>query len=239
MRLGPRYCINYEALRYIKNPMPVVDHLLDRIASRYWVREYLCRECEDWKPEHGLSTYPRRPGAADNVGEHGGCSGCWYSHLDRTAAAEPPPRKELAMRLRVITQVLHGQQIQFEMKPPARSPRQPPPSRFPILGSTPHVSVAWSIVAPHAHRATLNHGQTLETLARRGGLHYAEFWCLIYEKPWVAYHRAHGVPQLRKLGMSLVSQILSDLPARAAQEPVSALAGSLAPTTSARDGRTP
>jgi hypothetical protein len=57
--------------------------------------------------------------------------------------------------------------------------------RFPLLRS--HLpaghgcppSVPWELVAPHERRARLNHDQSLERLAERGGLSPGELWCLV------------------------------------------------------------
>lgn len=72
--------------------------------------------------------------------------------------------------------------------------------RFPVLRSLPQYSpkereelrrcpesVPWTLVAKHRQRAIRNHGQPLETLARRGGLDPFELLALITDKPWRAY----------------------------------------------------
>lgn len=64
------------------------------------------------------------------------------------------------------------------------------PDRFPLLRSAiPHGlpcprSVPWELVAAHAKQAKLNHDQTLERLAERGGLDPRELWCVVHGKPW-------------------------------------------------------
>lgn len=45
-------------------------------------------------------------------------------------------------------------------------------------------SVPWAIVAPHERRAELNHGQTLERLAERGGLTLVEIGLLLCNRPY-------------------------------------------------------
>ncbi len=45
-------------------------------------------------------------------------------------------------------------------------------------------SVPWRFVAPHEKQAWDNHDQSLETLARRGGLHPAEMIAVITGKRW-------------------------------------------------------
>jgi hypothetical protein len=61
--------------------------------------------------------------------------------------------------------------------------------RFPVLRS--HLrglecpaSVPWALVEPHAARARLNHDQSLERLAERGGLSPAELWCVVNDRHW-------------------------------------------------------
>lgn len=41
-------------------------------------------------------------------------------------------------------------------------------------------SVPWFMVAPHESQAQINHGQSLEVLAERGGLHVIELWALVH-----------------------------------------------------------
>jgi hypothetical protein len=60
--------------------------------------------------------------------------------------------------------------------------------RFPILTSARIVgfpeSVPWSFVEPHRKRAMKNHSQTLERLAERGGLGWAELLDVVTDKAW-------------------------------------------------------
>ena len=49
--------------------------------------------------------------------------------------------------------------------------------RFPIQDGP---SVPWAFMAPHEAQARKNHGQTLEGLAKRGGLGCAEAWVIIH-----------------------------------------------------------
>lgn len=44
-------------------------------------------------------------------------------------------------------------------------------------------AVPWSAIAPHEQRAQLNHGQSLERLAERGGLSPKEFVAVISDRP--------------------------------------------------------
>lgn len=49
--------------------------------------------------------------------------------------------------------------------------------RFPIQDGP---SVPWEFMAPHESQARKNHGQTLEGLAKRGGLGCAEAWVIVH-----------------------------------------------------------
>lgn len=53
--------------------------------------------------------------------------------------------------------------------------------RFPIMGGP---SVPWRMVAPYDEQARVNHDQTLERLAERGGLAPDELWCVVHGKRW-------------------------------------------------------
>lgn len=44
--------------------------------------------------------------------------------------------------------------------------------------------VSWDAVKPHEAQAEANHDQTLEVLARRGGLHPVELWCVVKDMPY-------------------------------------------------------
>ena len=44
---------------------------------------------------------------------------------------------------------------------------------FPILKSN-GVTIPWKSIAPHEKQALINHGQSLEKLASRGGLSWCE-----------------------------------------------------------------
>lgn len=63
---------------------------------------------------------------------------------------------------------------------------------FPILGSKPRVSIPWGCIAPHARQADLNHYQTLERLAERGGLSWHEALAVLTDRKWEA---VKSVPQ--------------------------------------------
>lgn len=69
------------------------------------------------------------------------------------------------------------------------------PDKFPILerGAKP---IPFSKIAPYAKQAYRNHGQTLERLAERGGLSYAELWFVMNDDDWddrmMHYAQEHG-----------------------------------------------
>lgn len=43
-------------------------------------------------------------------------------------------------------------------------------------------AVPWAVVEPWRKRADRNHGQSLETLAARGGMCSQELWCAAHDK---------------------------------------------------------
>lgn len=73
-------------------------------------------------------------------------------------------------------------------------------TEFPVLLSTRRrrefadcpASVPWSFVEPHAAQAMKNHSQTLQRLARRGGLDPVEIKAVVLGLPfpWVSDHTA-------------------------------------------------
>lgn len=71
--------------------------------------------------------------------------------------------------------------------------------RFPILEHYryrgPRRSIPWSIVEPHEAQARLNHGQSLERLAERGGLSVDELWAVMHGVYW----RRETIPPAEEL----------------------------------------
>jgi hypothetical protein len=57
---------------------------------------------------------------------------------------------------------------------------------FPIHSCNRHLmhSVPWKVVAPHERQAQINHDQSLETLASRGGLTLCELAAVLEDRPW-------------------------------------------------------
>lgn len=75
---------------------------------------------------------------------------------------------------------------------------------FPILGTRPRVMVPWSFVEQGRKQAMINHDQTLERLADRGGLAWGElFMSLAGER----YSRLGGYPDQEKARV-LILQLL-------------------------------
>lgn len=57
--------------------------------------------------------------------------------------------------------------------------------QFPVLFSTPKKksdAIPWEVIAPHEEQAHINHGQSLERLAERGGLSYREMYAVLRNK---------------------------------------------------------
>ena len=77
--------------------------------------------------------------------------------------------------------------------------------RFPVLEKG-RPSVPWSAIADHARQADINHGQTLERLAERGGLSYAEFWFVVMDEDWDDWKMAHA----QEAGEDLVRRLNAD-----------------------------
>lgn len=57
-----------------------------------------------------------------------------------------------------------------------------PPDVMPILGTMGQATAPWSLLEPHADRAYLNHGQTLERLRDRGGLDICEVLAILEDR---------------------------------------------------------
>lgn len=129
------YRIDPYALMQHRDPLIVVETLVDRMERPGWSRESLCRRCEAWSPSQGEAARPRRPGA-DALES---CAGCWFGHLDLVeATAEPgqladelamleagsidraPGRRkrELRARAEYLRQLRRVRQAQLELEPP-------------------------------------------------------------------------------------------------------------------------
>lgn len=48
-------------------------------------------------------------------------------------------------------------------------------------------AIPWAVISSHERQADLNHGQTLNRLAERGGLDPAEAVAIIKDQPWPSH----------------------------------------------------
>lgn len=55
---------------------------------------------------------------------------------------------------------------------------------FPILNDPMITHIPWAVIAPHEKQAQTNHSQSLEGLARRGGLDVVEAVLIIRGQTW-------------------------------------------------------
>ncbi|WP_454018462.1 hypothetical protein [Azospirillum sp. Marseille-Q6669] len=60
-------------------------------------------------------------------------------------------------------------------------------------------SIPWSLVAPHRAQAQINHGQTLERLAERGGLAPCELLAVLENRPFRRMFPDDAIRQVRAL----------------------------------------
>lgn len=56
--------------------------------------------------------------------------------------------------------------------------------KFPIIQSNPPQSIPWEMLTPHENQAMINHYQSLERLASRGGLSWTEALAVLMDKKW-------------------------------------------------------
>lgn len=56
---------------------------------------------------------------------------------------------------------------------------------FPILGTNPKEYIPWDSIAPHKAQALINHGQSLEKLASRGGLSWCEALAVLRDSKFI------------------------------------------------------
>ena len=59
-----------------------------------------------------------------------------------------------------------------------------PPRLFPIKHDAMLTAIPWEAIQPHAAQALVNHRESLETLAERGGLTPCEALAVIEGRPW-------------------------------------------------------
>ena len=72
---------------------------------------------------------------------------------------------------------------------------------YPIMGGP---AVPWEMIRPHAQQAIVNHDQTLERLAERGGLSPAEAICVLLDEPLRARIRDP------KVAHTMLTQMIQD-----------------------------
>lgn len=58
------------------------------------------------------------------------------------------------------------------------------PREFMPIMRAPDFRLPWSLIAPHEAQAIKNHGQTLERLAERGGLGFAEAAAILEDRDY-------------------------------------------------------
>lgn len=56
--------------------------------------------------------------------------------------------------------------------------------KFPVINTKPQQYIPYDVLKCHEERVNLNHGQSLEQLADRGGLSWHEILCILEDKPW-------------------------------------------------------
>lgn len=56
--------------------------------------------------------------------------------------------------------------------------------KFPVLGTKPQEYIPHEVLIPHEKQAIINHGQTLQTLAERGGLTWYEIIKILKDEKW-------------------------------------------------------
>ena len=104
------YAIDHESVGRRPDPIVMIDHLVDKINDPGWDREQqLCDHCEGWTPQDGDKARPKRPGTPDPIL---GCSGCWYSNIDKLD--QPIAIKNHPIRRLRQPQLLESNQIRWD-----------------------------------------------------------------------------------------------------------------------------
>lgn len=67
---------------------------------------------------------------------------------------------------------------------------------MPYLDHPQMTPLPWRILRPHARQAELNHGQTLERLAARGGLSVSEMLAVLEDRPWEAIDDVDAIDRI-------------------------------------------
>ena len=79
---------------------------------------------------------------------------------------------------------------------------------MPIIGPKGCLPIPWDIIAPHEIRASFNHGQSLATLRRRGGLSPSEAVAILEDRLW---HKMDETEALEQLG-EIIREATARLP---------------------------
>ena len=129
-----RYRPAYGEIGRLPDPIAAIEVLSDLPAD--WDRDGVCGACERWQPKHGLSSYPRRPGALDNTVS---CHGCLFSMMDevqpRAQVAPPPPPRRRVLLLQSHQIRWSGGRLQTEAVTGYTGPRNPARAARPEVAS--------------------------------------------------------------------------------------------------------
>jgi hypothetical protein len=63
-------------------------------------------------------------------------------------------------------------------------------------------TIPWSVIRPHEAQAQRNHAQSLEVLAKRGGLSWSEALAVLEDRPWSPM----GVDDAKPAVMAIVQE---------------------------------
>lgn len=135
-----------------------------------------------------------------------GVSGVYFYHLARgdqplCGATRAGPTMATSLPLNSWGQRTHlGEKYCRECD---RARSAPTPFTMPILGSAPRggqpIRITWIPVAADHGQAGRNHGQSLETLASRGGLGWAELLAVLEHRRWTRVPDAEAERRVRAL----------------------------------------
>lgn len=67
----------------------------------------------------------------------------------------------------------------------------------PILGHA--RTIPWEMIAPHDRQAKINHDQTLDRLAERGGLGYSEAIAILKDEKWKPLPELEAARELNQM----------------------------------------
>lgn len=138
--------------------------------------------------------------AADQVASITYLLGCQGAALEENAKLRRELETERACRLANEAQ-LH--EADAELGRLRREVELLNGKRFPILGGG--MTVPWQMLAPHEPQAIANHSQSLQRLAERGGLGWAEMLCVLEGRGW-RYGSEFSDEQAKSRVLALVEQ---------------------------------